>query len=104
MDRPSRRKIADLTAAWSSDDFASNAGKSLTVVDIGRSFGPSAPSRGSAMTGSGHHLTRRWTLMATAALLLSPTPSLATAEPSITVHKDPTCGCCSGWVAHLQKA
>ena len=22
----------------------------------------------------------------------------------ISVHKDPTCGCCSGWVEHLQKA
>jgi len=22
----------------------------------------------------------------------------------ITVHKDPACGCCSGWVEHLQKA
>jgi hypothetical protein len=27
----------------------------------------------------------------------------AAAEPLITVHKDPTCGCCSGWVEHLQK-
>jgi len=22
----------------------------------------------------------------------------------ITVHKDPTCGCCSGWVQHLQNS
>jgi hypothetical protein len=22
----------------------------------------------------------------------------------ITVHKDPSCGCCSGWVRHLQQA
>ncbi len=24
------------------------------------------------------------------------------AQPSVTVHKDPNCGCCSGWVAHLE--
>jgi hypothetical protein len=27
----------------------------------------------------------------------------AAADPPITVHKDPTCGCCTGWVQHLQK-
>jgi hypothetical protein len=27
----------------------------------------------------------------------------ATAEPLITVHKDPTCSCCTGWVRHLQR-
>jgi hypothetical protein len=25
-------------------------------------------------------------------------------EPLITVHRDPNCGCCSGWVRHLQNA
>jgi hypothetical protein len=42
-------------------------------------------------------------LMAGAAAL----PAAATRaaeQPSITVHKDPNCGCCSGWVQHLQKA
>lgn len=30
-------------------------------------------------------------------------PSQAWAAwPSVTVHKDPNCGCCSGWVAHLE--
>ena len=28
----------------------------------------------------------------------------AAAEPAITVHRDPNCGCCLGWVKHLQKA
>lgn len=29
----------------------------------------------------------------------------AASEPrSITVHKDPDCGCCSGWAEHLSKA
>ena len=26
------------------------------------------------------------------------------AEADITVHKDPNCGCCSGWVDHLRAA
>src|SRR5262249_27429467 len=30
--------------------------------------------------------------------------AFAAEEPSITVHEDPSCGCCSGWVQHLQKA
>jgi hypothetical protein len=24
------------------------------------------------------------------------------AWPAVTVHKDPNCGCCSGWIAHLE--
>jgi hypothetical protein len=49
--------------------------------------------------------TRRSALMliAGAAAL----PAAARAAPTdqvITVHKDPGCGCCSGWVAHLQAA
>jgi hypothetical protein len=42
--------------------------------------------------------------MAAAASLLRPTTLLAVGESAITVHKDPTCGCCSGWVRHLQNA
>jgi hypothetical protein len=42
--------------------------------------------------------------MAAAASLLRPSTQLAAGEPAITVHKDPTCGCCSGWVRHLQNA
>ena len=26
------------------------------------------------------------------------------AEANVTVHKDPNCGCCSGWVEHLRAA
>src|SRR5437879_4206954 len=38
-------------------------------------------------------------LLAAAALI----PSQARAEwPQVIVHKDPTCGCCSGWVGHLE--
>jgi hypothetical protein len=28
----------------------------------------------------------------------------AAAQPVVTVHRDPNCGCCLGWVQHLQKA
>src|SRR5262245_33312037 len=30
--------------------------------------------------------------------------SVRSEKPVITVHKDPTCGCCSGWVQHLHDA
>ena len=56
------------------------------------------------MARLGHHLTRRSVLIAAAASLLQPSTLLAAEEPAITVHKDPTCGCCSGWVRHLQNA
>jgi hypothetical protein len=29
-------------------------------------------------------------------------PKTWAAWPLVTVHKDPTCGCCGGWVAHLE--
>ena len=48
-------------------------------------------------------LTRRSALVVMASLV--PTRvAFAAQEPLITVHKDPNCGCCSGWVKHLQKA
>ena len=50
---------------------------------------------------SAHSLSRRTILgyVAAAALL----PSHASADwPLVTVHKDPNCGCCSGWVTHLE--
>jgi len=50
-------------------------------------------------------ITRRSALIliaGTAALPSSASP--AAEEQIITVHKDPNCGCCSGWVQHLQKA
>jgi len=50
-------------------------------------------------------LTRRAAvrLLAASALVVSGA-SLAKTPPVITVHKDPTCGCCDGWVAHLKQA
>ena len=32
------------------------------------------------------------------------TRSRAAEQQIVTVHKDPSCGCCSGWVKHLQQA
>ena len=48
--------------------------------------------------------TRRWALIAGAASILQVGTLWASAEPVITVHRDPNCGCCLGWVQHLQKA
>jgi hypothetical protein len=49
------------------------------------------------------HMTRRDVLLASAACVL-PSATLLAAEPLVRVHRDPSCGCCSGWVQHLQKA
>ena len=49
------------------------------------------------------HMTRRDVLIASAACVL-PSAALVAAEPLVTVHRDPSCGCCSGWVQHLQRA
>jgi hypothetical protein len=53
---------------------------------------------------AGSRLTRRSALFAAIGSLLPGRPLHAAEEPVITVHKDPNCGCCSGWVQHLQKA
>src|SRR5262249_27630759 len=39
-----------------------------------------------------------------AATLGGPARPTFSAEPVIKVHKDPNCGCCSGWVQHLRDA
>src|SRR5262245_46402316 len=48
------------------------------------------------------HVTRRMVLLSGvgATMLLSRTAM--SAWPMVTVHKDPNCGCCGGWVAHLE--
>lgn len=50
-------------------------------------------------------LSRRWFVgvLVTAALAESAKVSSAE-EASVKVHKDPNCGCCSGWVQHLRDA
>jgi hypothetical protein len=39
-----------------------------------------------------------------AASVVCPGTVFAAEEPVIIVHRDPDCGCCGGWVEHLQKA
>ena len=45
--------------------------------------------------------TRRIVLHTLAGAALLPSRAWA-AWPSVTVHKDPNCDCCTGWVAHLE--
>lgn len=48
--------------------------------------------------------SRRSALMLEVAAVLSPNSTGVAAEQApITVHNDPNCGCCAGWVRHLQK-
>ena len=50
--------------------------------------------------------TRRSLLpvLATSAILLRGSSAQAEALPKIVVSKDPSCGCCSGWVEHIRAA
>jgi len=52
------------------------------------------------------HMTRRnlVTGLAACALLVHSRHSRAQDLPKIVVSKDPTCGCCTGWVDHLRQA
>src|SRR5688500_5151068 len=49
------------------------------------------------------HMTRRSLLAGSAGVALfgSAQPSAPQALPRIVVTKDPSCGCCAGWVEHL---
>jgi hypothetical protein len=49
-------------------------------------------------------LTRRSALGIVALALVMPSVSAFAQTPAILVHKDPNCGCCSGWVRHLKEA
>jgi hypothetical protein len=55
-----------------------------------------------------HHALSRRSVLAAAgvgiASALSCVTSAAAQEPLITVHRDPNCGCCTGWVRHLERA
>ena len=46
-------------------------------------------------------ITRRVAALSFAATIFLPRRTWA-AWPLVTVHKDPTCGCCGGWIAHLE--
>jgi hypothetical protein len=49
-------------------------------------------------------LTRRSMLAMGVASVLHAGTLSAAEEPVVTVHRDPDCSCCGGWVQHLQKA
>ena len=56
------------------------------------------------MNGFDASLTRRSALITAAAFILQFRPANSAEEQVVTVHKDPSCGCCSGWMQHLRKA
>jgi len=39
-----------------------------------------------------------------AAALAGPSASAFAEERTVTVHKDPNCGCCTGWAQHLRRS
>jgi hypothetical protein len=47
-------------------------------------------------------ITRRFALGSLCASVIFLPTANAASRPSVTVHKDPNCGCCGGWVAHLE--
>jgi hypothetical protein len=49
-------------------------------------------------------LTRPSVLVGGAVSVLHAGTTFAAGGPVITVHRDPDCGCCGGWVQHLQDA
>lgn len=49
-------------------------------------------------------LTRRALALGLGAAAVGAALSSAASAPQIIVSKDPSCGCCSGWVEHLRRA
>lgn len=49
-------------------------------------------------------MTRRMVLCLVGPVLLGALTTARAEEPVVTVHKDPDCGCCTGWVGHLKGA
>jgi hypothetical protein len=47
------------------------------------------------------HVTRRIIFSGVGAVMLLSRTAMS-AWPMVTVHKDPNCGCCGGWIAHLE--
>jgi hypothetical protein len=50
------------------------------------------------------NIPRRSILLGLSAASLSGSSFLHAAAPTMVVHKDPNCGCCSGWVEHVRAA
>lgn len=76
------------------------------VLSAGMSAGSLQERRGELMKQrNGNQVTRRVFLGLIGVVASGAIQVPAQAGPSaITVHKDPNCGCCSGWVRHLQDA
>lgn len=55
-------------------------------------------------TSTGVRVTRRLCLTALAGAAVSAAWARAPQKPSVEVWKDPNCGCCKDWVAHLQQS
>jgi hypothetical protein len=51
-----------------------------------------------------HRISRRAILSAAAGTALLPAFAIGADRPPVTVHKDPNCGCCTGWAEHLERA
>ena len=49
-------------------------------------------------------VARRSLLCGAAATLLLGAVPLRAAQPAMVIHKDPNCGCCTGWAAHVRAA
>jgi hypothetical protein len=49
-------------------------------------------------------IARRTGLIALGALVIAPLAQAASGKPRVEVWKDPDCGCCKDWVAHLEKS
>lgn len=47
---------------------------------------------------------RRRELLAAAAALIAGRPAAAAEPPAVKVFKDPSCGCCDGWIGHMRQA
>jgi hypothetical protein len=47
-------------------------------------------------------IPRSWLWLPLLGLLVASPASLAGAEPTLTVYKSPTCGCCVKWIDHLE--
>ena len=55
------------------------------------------------MTDRSYPMTRRSLVrLMAAAALVGPGSFARAEEPVVLVHKDPNCGCCTGWVQHLR--
>ncbi|WP_029880265.1 DUF411 domain-containing protein [Bradyrhizobium sp. OHSU_III] len=56
------------------------------------------------MVESAHPMTRRSFVVLMVAAGLTATAAMADEPTVAVVHKDPNCGCCTGWVRHLRDA